>query len=76
VVCNSALRQALAELAERMGVGIRIPHPKYTTDNAAMIAAAGYAHLVRGERHDWSLEPAPSLRLGNHTAARPQPFRA
>jgi N6-L-threonylcarbamoyladenine synthase len=76
VVCNSALRQALAELAERRGVEIRIPHPKYTTDNAAMIAAAGYAHLMRGERHDWSLEPAPSLRLGNHTAARPQPFRA
>lgn len=76
VVCNSALRQALAELSHRLGVEIRIPHPKYTTDNAAMIAAAGYAHFLRGERHGWSLEPAPSLRLGSHPAARSQPFRA
>lgn len=64
VVCNSALRRALSELAQRRGVEIRLPHPTYTTDNAAMIAAAGYARLTRGERHDWALEPAPSLRLG------------
>ncbi len=63
VACNSALRQALAELAQRKGVEIRVPRPIYATDNAAMIAAAGYARLARGERHDWSLEPAPSLRL-------------
>ncbi|MGQ9897513.1 MAG: tRNA (adenosine(37)-N6)-threonylcarbamoyltransferase complex transferase subunit TsaD [Acidobacteriota bacterium] len=76
VICNSALRQALTSLSNRLGVEIRIPHPQYTTDNAAMIAAAGYAHLLRGERHGWSLEPAPSLRLGSHAATRPQPFRA
>ncbi|OYT71589.1 MAG: tRNA (adenosine(37)-N6)-threonylcarbamoyltransferase complex transferase subunit TsaD [Chloracidobacterium sp. CP2_5A] len=70
VACNSALRQALAALSRRKGVEIRIPHPTYATDNAAMIAAAGYARLARGERHDWSLEPAPSLRLGDSPAHR------
>ncbi|MCS7078517.1 MAG: tRNA (adenosine(37)-N6)-threonylcarbamoyltransferase complex transferase subunit TsaD [Chloracidobacterium sp.] len=70
VVCNSALRRALQELSQRQGVEIRVPHPKYTTDNAAMIAAVGYARLMRGERHDWSLEPMPSMRLGCSPAGR------
>ncbi|MFQ3581746.1 MAG: tRNA (adenosine(37)-N6)-threonylcarbamoyltransferase complex transferase subunit TsaD [Chloracidobacterium sp.] len=76
VVCNTGLRQALADLAHRKGIEIRVPHPKYTTDNAAMIAAAGYARLARGERHDWSLEPAPSLRLGQVPAEHSRHFRA
>ncbi len=64
VVCNAGLRQALNKLSQQYGIEIRIPHPTYTTDNAAMIAAVGYTRLMQGERHDWSLEPVPSARLG------------
>ena len=40
------------------------PAPKYTTDNAAMIAAAGYVAFRRGERADMALNAEPHLALG------------
>jgi N6-L-threonylcarbamoyladenine synthase len=73
VVCNSALRTALREVGDRMGVEVRIPSPKYTTDNAAMIAAAGYSRLMRGERADWRLSANPVMKL--HTTETPHSSR-
>jgi N6-L-threonylcarbamoyladenine synthase len=40
-----------------------MPSPKYTTDNAAMIAAAGFLHLERGEHAGTDLNADPTLRL-------------
>ena len=46
-----------------------IPYPvcfptlALSTDNAAMIAAAGYPRLLRGERSDFSVKAQPSLAL-------------
>lgn len=54
-------------LRERFGTGI--DYPVYfptlalSTDNAAMIAAAAYPRLRRGERSDLTLQAEPSLRL-------------
>jgi N6-L-threonylcarbamoyladenine synthase len=73
VACNSLLREELRSLARRRGVEVRIPSPVFTTDNAAMIAAAGYARLTRGERSDWRLAADPTLRL--HRAADEPPAR-
>ncbi len=42
VAANSGLRDAFREHADRYGWKIFIPAPGYTTDNAAMIAVAGY----------------------------------
>jgi len=42
-----------------------IPSPVYTTDNAAMIAAAGYPKLLRGETAGLDLSADVSLRLQN-----------
>lgn len=42
VSANTALRQAFADYAERYGWDIFIPKFSYTTDNAAMVAVAGY----------------------------------
>jgi N6-L-threonylcarbamoyladenine synthase len=65
VACNSELRGAVSELAAELNVPAYIPSPQYTTDNAAMIAAAAYPKLLRGERADLSLTADVSLRLPN-----------
>ena len=56
VIANEALRAALiARGKEEMpDLDIRLPHKKYTTDNAAMIAAAGYFHAAKKDFTDWS----------------------
>src|SRR5438552_10563550 len=41
VACNGALRQASREAADRLRVPVYFPSPHLSTDNAAMIAAAG-----------------------------------
>lgn len=59
VAANSGLRRRFAS----------VPYPLYfpalplATDNAAMIAAAAYPRLLRGERSDLSLKAQPSLAL-------------
>lgn len=75
VVCNSALRTALRAVGDKMGIEIRIPSPKFTTDNAAMIAAAGYARLMRGERADSKLEANPVMKLHTTETLRSKRFK-
>jgi N6-L-threonylcarbamoyladenine synthase len=49
VSANSGLRQALLNYAEKYRWEMHIPSFKYTTDNAAMIAVAGYYKYLKGE---------------------------
>src|SRR5256885_3570605 len=65
VACNGALREACREAAARIGVAIYFPSPHLSTDNAAMIAAAGTVKLIAGERAGWDLNADVSLRLQN-----------
>jgi N6-L-threonylcarbamoyladenine synthase len=65
VACNSELRAAVRQLADDLGAPAYIPSPIYTTDNAAMIAAAGYPKLLRGECARWEMSADVSLRLQN-----------
>jgi len=48
VACNRRLRRGFREAAAREHLTVRFPSPPYTTDNAAMIAAAGFLHFERG----------------------------
>jgi N6-L-threonylcarbamoyladenine synthase len=63
VACNSALRSSVD--AEDFGAPVYYPSPILTTDNAAMIAAAGYAKLARGENHGFDFSPLPSMKIEN-----------
>jgi tRNA N6-adenosine threonylcarbamoyltransferase len=60
VACSKAL-SALA--AERLaGVArVAVAGPRLNTDNAAMIARAGWWRLERGEQSDWSLDARADL---------------
>jgi N6-L-threonylcarbamoyladenine synthase len=65
VACNGALREASRAAAERLAVPVYFPSPHLSTDNAAMIAAAGTALLGAGVRSGLDLNADVSLRLQN-----------
>lgn len=73
VACNSELRAAVKQLAEELNIPAYIPSPLFTTDNAAMIAAAGYPKLQRGECATWDMSADVSLRLPNVDVADAPP---
>jgi len=50
VACNSELRRRSGELGRELGIGVYYPSSEYTTDNAAMIAAAGRHAFAEGRR--------------------------
>ncbi len=62
VAANGALRR---ELTARAPVPVRVPPPKYCTDNAAMVAACGYFHFRTGERSPLTLDVEPSLAFAS-----------
>lgn len=61
VSANSGLRDGIAEAGRRRGWRTFLPEFKFTTDNAAMIAMAGYYHYLRGDFS--SLDVSPVARL-------------
>jgi len=65
VACNGALRGACRAAAARLDIPVYFPSPHLSTDNAAMIAAAGTVKLKAGERAGLDLNADVTLRLGN-----------
>jgi N6-L-threonylcarbamoyladenine synthase len=61
VACNSGLRQAAA--SARLPYPVLFPTPGLSTDNAAMIAAAAFRKLKRGEYDDFTLRAQANLTL-------------
>ncbi len=64
VSANSRLRQVFAETGKKQGIDVFFPALSLCTDNAAMIAAAGYARMGLGERSDLRLNVFPTSPLG------------
>ncbi len=65
VAANSLLRKWLKEECDKKGFEFYLPEFKYCTDNAAMIARAGYEYLNRGIYSDQNLNAYPALKLGS-----------
>ena len=63
VSANSGLRSRIEEEGRRRGWNTYLPEFRFTTDNAAMIAIAGYYHYLAGERT--SLDVAPVSRMAD-----------
>jgi len=61
VSANSGLRERMLSEGEKRGWHVYLPEFKFTTDNAAMIAIAGYYRYLAGER--CPLDIAPVSRI-------------
>lgn len=61
VAANNLLRETMAL---RSPTPVLCPSPTLCTDNAAMVAATGYFHLISGRADSWELDVRPNLRLG------------
>jgi N6-L-threonylcarbamoyladenine synthase len=63
VAANAELRDTFASKSGPMGVHVFFPSRALSTDNAAMIAAAAYPHLIAGDVASSDLNAEPNLRL-------------
>ncbi len=63
VASNSALRDKMTTEAGEKGIDILYPPPVLCTDNAVMIASAGYFEYISGVRADMRLNAVASLPL-------------
>ena len=64
VASNTVLRRQMEDTTQRSGIRLLIPRPDYCTDNASMIAAAAYHHLVQGKTDGIELDARADLVLG------------
>ena len=69
VAANKRFRKLAAALKNESDIAIYFPSIEYCTDNAAMIAMAGYQKLKDGIHSNLSLSANPSLALDAGSAA-------
>lgn len=62
VSANRFIRNEVLKLEEK-GIKTYMPDMKLCTDNAAMIASAGYYNFIAGKRNELSLNAEPGLKL-------------
>ena len=61
VAANSGLRARVEAEGRKRGWNTYLPELKFTTDNAAMIAVAGYFHYLAGERAPLDIAPVSRI---------------
>ncbi|HVF46981.1 MAG TPA: tRNA (adenosine(37)-N6)-threonylcarbamoyltransferase complex transferase subunit TsaD [Pyrinomonadaceae bacterium] len=65
VACNTSLRGSVQRAAAEAGIPVYLPSRHLSTDNAAMIAAAGYHHIRTGKTSDLRMTAEIGMRLQN-----------
>jgi len=63
VAANSRLQAAMREACDAARLSLTVPPPQLCTDNAAMIACAGYYHWQTGKVDDLDVDTIASERL-------------
>ena len=63
VSANSYIRNSFLELGKKNNLKIYYPDLSLCTDNAAMIASAGYYNYIKGKRDGLDLNAVPNLAL-------------
>ena len=63
VSANSYIRQEFSKLQNEKNIEVYYPELKLCTDNAAMIASAGYYNFIKGNISDLTLNAVPNLKL-------------
>jgi N6-L-threonylcarbamoyladenine synthase len=63
VAANSELRNTFTSKCSEKGIDVFFPSRALSTDNAAMIAAAAYPHLLARDLASSDLNAEPGLRL-------------
>ena len=64
VSANSYIREKFIELEKTNQMQIYYPKPILCTDNAAMIASAGYYNYINGKISNLELNAIPNLKIG------------
>jgi N6-L-threonylcarbamoyladenine synthase len=64
VAANSCLQKRMVDEATTHGFELSCPPPRLCTDNAAMIACAGYYHIIRGDIDGLDLDTIASQPIG------------
>lgn len=73
VAANSMLRKGLQDACAGHNITLYLPQLNYCTDNAAMIARAGWEYLKRGIYSDQTLNAYPALKLDSNVFAHKSP---
>ena len=66
VSANSYLRERLQKMGDENGINVYYPEMVLCTDNAAMIAAAGYYNYIKGKVSPLDLNAVPNLKIGEN----------
>jgi N6-L-threonylcarbamoyladenine synthase len=69
VSANRRLRERMAAVGAERGVEVLVPRPALCTDNAAMIALAGWSRLAAGHDDGLAIEAEAGLPFGTPWAA-------
>ena len=64
VSANSYIRNSFLELGKKENIEIYFPKLELCTDNAAMIASAGYYNYLKGNISDLTLNAIANLKIG------------
>lgn len=66
VSANSYIRERFKILGKELGIDTYYPELKLCTDNAAMIASAGYYNFLAGKISSLDLNAVPNLKIGEN----------